>query len=155
MQVEFYKKKGSEVVMTVVRSDGTTTWSKLRRGMEDHDLAHIAVEKELNVSNGFFGLVNKGAKISDFEAKEKQPGISLESNQIEYLVNHLQVDYRHKEDSLDILNMLTETLSNRDIPMIAGLTNDKIDRIRLSYHQKKKELAAIEVGDKLVYEIDI
>lgn len=155
MQVEFSKKRDGEVVMTIVRNDGSKTWSKLRRGMEDHDLAHIAVERELNVSNGFFGLVNKGADINDFENKEKQPTIDLESNQIEYLVNHLQVDYRNEDGPLDILNVLADTLSNRDIPMIVGLTNDKIDKIRLSYHQMIKELAAIEVGDKLVYKIDI
>lgn len=154
MQVEFSKKKGGVVVMTVIRNNGTVTWSKLRKDMEDHDLAHIAVEKELRMNGGFFGLIEQGVDIRDFEDKNKQPVIDLESNQIEYLVNHLQVDYRSKDD-IDVLAVLSDTLSSRDIPMIKGLTSDKISAIRLSYHQKIEELAALETDGKLIYNIDI
>ncbi len=155
MFVEFSRKKSGSVVMKITRNNGSETWSKLRRGMEDHDLAHIAVENELKLKKGFFGLIDKGAEITDFEDKDKQPVIHLESNQTEYLVNHLQVEYRSSKDTFDLLSTLKETLESREIPMMSNLSQDVIDNIRTSYHQKIKELADLKVGAVLTYKIDI
>lgn len=155
MLVEFSKKKSGIVVMKITRNDGSETWSKLRRGIEDHDIAHVAVENELKLQRSFFGLIDKGAKITDFEDKDKQPAIHLESKQTEYLVNHLQVEYRSPKKSFDLSSTLKETLESRGIPMMNNLSQDVIDKIRISYHHKVKELTNLKVGAVLTYKIDI
>ncbi len=65
------KNKNGLTVLTITKDDGSVTWSKLQRGLEFHDLAHYAVEKELQLKNSFYGMVNKGLDIHDFENKLK------------------------------------------------------------------------------------
>jgi hypothetical protein len=54
-------------ILSSTRNDGSTTWSKLHRGLETHDLAHYAVESTLRFSKAFYGIINEGYNISDFE----------------------------------------------------------------------------------------
>ena len=54
-------------ILSITRNDGSTTWSKLHRGLETHDLAHYAVESTLRFSKAFYGIINEGYNISDFE----------------------------------------------------------------------------------------
>ena len=61
-------------ILTIVRNDNTSTWSKLHRGLETHDLAHYAVESTLKFKNAFYGLINEGYTVADFELpKDKRP----------------------------------------------------------------------------------
>lgn len=67
MRVQFKKGKNREDVLHCSRPDGTNTWAKIADGMMVHELIHLAVEKELDYQNAFYGLLAKGYDISDFE----------------------------------------------------------------------------------------
>ena len=53
--------------MSITRSDGSLCWAYLRENFEDHDLAHFAVETVLGFKDAFFGLIDLGYEIGDFE----------------------------------------------------------------------------------------
>ena len=68
MKIEF--KKGlinKPNVLSITRSNGTTSWCKLQPGLEDHDLAHFAVESVMGYKKGFYGLIDGGIEVKDFE----------------------------------------------------------------------------------------
>ena len=119
--------------------------------MEDHDLAHVAVEQILQLKNAFFGLIESGVEIADFEDKLKQPDLSTEAIQVEYLVNLLQTEYWNSGEQIDILKLLTETHDQRQLPMMLGLTEELIDEIRKAYHSSIEDLNGLAVGQKMGY----
>jgi len=155
MQVEFSKKKDGSVVMTITRSDETVTWTKLRRGIEDHDLAHLAVEQELMMQDAFFGIVDKGAEIGDFEDKNKQPNITIEAQQAEFLVNLLQTEYWNEQEDIDMISILEETLKLKGIPMIEDMSAEQLEIIRSSYRSKIQNLKNLSPGETLNYNINL
>ncbi len=50
-----------------IRDDGTSIWMQANLFMIAHDLAHYAVEKTLPLKFGFYGLLESGLHITDFE----------------------------------------------------------------------------------------
>jgi hypothetical protein len=68
-----FKKRGDgSTAFTLVRADGSRTWSTL--GPADgygpiHDLAHYVVESYLGLTGGFLGLIARGWSIEDFEVR--------------------------------------------------------------------------------------
>lgn len=147
MIVEFKKRKDDEIVMTISRNDGSMTWSKLRRGIEDHDLAHFAVEQHLNFTKSFYGMIEAGADIEDFENKEKQPEIAVEAVQAEYLINLLQTEKWNNGTPLDVISTLSDTLRYRKIPLMTQLTDELLNEIRNDYNQYVIKLKQLNPGE--------
>jgi hypothetical protein len=65
MKVAFVKLSDQRHVVRVERSDGTTESVELdSRSFLRHDLAHLAVELELELSEGVWGSVARGGSLS-------------------------------------------------------------------------------------------
>ena len=60
MQIRLKKGRDGPDSLACVREDGTSTWRRIQRGLAFHDLAHYAVETELGLTEGFYGLVASG-----------------------------------------------------------------------------------------------
>lgn len=80
--------------LACVRSDGSRCEVDLpRQGILPHDLIHLLVESRLGMSDGFIGLVAKGADI-DFAGKELHrhvdPERQMQAGQAESVVEALQ-----------------------------------------------------------------
>jgi hypothetical protein len=86
--------------------------------MEDHDLCHFAVEITLQFKNGFYGLIDRGFNISDFELpRNERPlelipaNLPLEAQQTEFIVNLLQTELWNTGINPDFLILLKDILS--------------------------------------------
>lgn len=75
----------------VVRTDGSFTGDQLRSDGFGaiHDLTHFVVEQTLGLDCGFFGLIELGWNIRDFDNKANTPSIPDEAIVIECLVGQL------------------------------------------------------------------
>lgn len=63
-------KKGKHKVDTLccTRADGSTTWAEIQKGFgAEHDLTHYAIETVLGYQHAFYGLLEQGHNIQDFE----------------------------------------------------------------------------------------
>jgi len=139
--------------MTITRSDGTSTWSVLRRGIEDHDLAHLAVEKTLGCKSAFFGLVDQGVNISDFEHKDRQPAISIEAKQVEHLVLLLQIETKQSEEMEDLLHQYRDILVAHDLPYLENLNQETLHTTRRVFKGLVKDWRRLKVGEFLIYHL--
>jgi hypothetical protein len=70
LQIEFKKGRDKDILVCT-RSNGSSTWMQTDRFFTVHDLAHYVVEKTLNFKQGFYGLIESGINITDFEDKQK------------------------------------------------------------------------------------
>ena len=90
MLVRFSKRNGTPV-LTCVREDGTTTWSKSAHGafFGPHDLMHYAVETTLGMRQAFFGLIAAGWDIATFAERGAAARLPAEALLAEHVVNVL------------------------------------------------------------------
>lgn len=70
MEITF-KKGNAKNSITCKREDGTSTWTEADAFMIAHDLTHYVVETVFSMKNGFYGLLDSGLDITDFEKKQK------------------------------------------------------------------------------------
>lgn len=86
-----FSRSSTGPVLTCIRADGSTVWSKSRHGdfFVRHDLMHYAVESILDLREAFFGLIASGWSISDFEAPGAAARLPVEALHAEYIVGLL------------------------------------------------------------------
>ena len=141
MKIIIHKKQGKASILTIIRDDGTSTWSKLYVGMETHDLCHYAVESVLEFKNAFFGIINKGFEIGDFELPkdtrpfEVQP-VNLHSEALttEHLVNLLEVELLNSGTNKDFLTQLEGILKENNLKKPSNIDENSLAKIRQCYH---------------------
>jgi hypothetical protein len=73
LRINLTQHTDGSTVLKCTRADGTSTWQK-QQGKHAaffalHDLTHFAVESELGIRDGFYGLIAKGWSIEDTEGK--------------------------------------------------------------------------------------
>ena len=141
MNIRFKKERNKASILSCVRDDGSVSWTKLHPNIEIHDLAHYVVETELGFQRAFYGLVNSGFDIQDFElAIEDRPkelvpkNLPVEALQTEHLVNLIQVHFQNNIAPDDFVSMLETILSDAGLPMIKGLTTLKVQGLIEKIH---------------------
>jgi len=72
LTVRLTRGRDAKDLLTCVRSDGSSTWTRLNPFFPVHDLTHLAVESTLGLDRAFYGLIAEGWHISTFA----EPGAS-------------------------------------------------------------------------------
>lgn len=156
MKITLKKMDNKPSIITITRNDGTTTWSRLHPNLEDHDLAHYAVESILEIKDAFFGLIEEGYAISDFglpreqkPARLRQPLIPEHALQVEHLVNLLQMEYLNEGSEIDIIGELSIICSSHQIAVLSELDPKSLAQIRKLYHDLSDHWSNLSSGDEL------
>lgn len=126
--------------ITITRTDGSSTWAKLHRGMETHDLAHYAVEKVLGFKKAFYSIIEAGYNINDFTLpKEARPTALLTKNLdpealiTEHIVNLLEIERYQQTAPEGFLINLKMVLTKDELPLPILLDEQSLARIRKMY----------------------
>lgn len=157
MKIKLKKKSEHESVLAVTRTDGSFTGDRLRsEGFGAiHDLTHYVVEQTLELDCGFFGLLERGWNIRDFDNKANTAAIPDEAIVIECFVGQLtNVVLRGPRVDIEAFNWLVgEAVAgvrpNSVVPQLSGET------FSLLCEQLAKLLSqwnALHVGESLELE---
>lgn len=92
LEVRLKKGRDGPDALTCTRPDGTSTWRRIQRGLALHDLAHFAVESELALGDGFFGLVARGWSFDALVAAEERARLPRQAIWVELLVNRFSLE---------------------------------------------------------------
>ena len=151
MIIRLTKGNNKPGTLTCVRTDGSTTRTRLHPNMFQHDLMHYAVETTLGLQKSFFGQVASGIDISEFNKPTNQRGfeIPVESIQTEYIVGLLQVELSDGAVFADFNDQLQRSLANKNIPIPEQLTNSALDKIRTKVKQLLNKWEVLQPGDYL------
>jgi len=159
MIIRFKKKTDSPHTMTCIREDGSHTYTKLKPGLEAHDLAHYAVESILDFKKGFYGLLNEGHQIEDFEIpRNKRPmelipaHLPVQTIQVEYIVNQLMVEYWNGNQIRPFIEELTNTLTLAGIDFPASLNDQSLEKIRDKFHDLMDSWDKVPIQEELILE---
>jgi len=76
--------------LTCKRKDGTRTSTNLGPDIPNHDIAHYVIEKQFQLTNGFYGKVQSGMNIQDLSDKEVIKSLDSETWLSEIMARNLQ-----------------------------------------------------------------
>lgn len=162
LRLQFKKQKDESAVLTCFRTDGTSTFTKIRPGLEVHDLAHYVVETTLGFKEAFFGLINQGYTVPDFELpRDRRPtalvpeNLPIESLQTEFIVNQLQVELYNSGEQQAFIPLLQQAMANRGLAFPTILTSDKVPAMRLELRALVSKWQALPTGEVLNLEMDV
>lgn len=110
--------------LTYQRADGSTTETMMpRQGTLPHDLIHYVVESGLKLSNGFTGLVARGANATFAMETTHDPvgkDVETEAIQVEAIVEALQTQlWSGQFDDADFLEGVRTACMARERPTFA------------------------------------
>jgi len=91
LTIQFTKRPDGAVVLRYRRADGSVVWQRYEgshaRFFPYHDLSHLAVEAELGITRGFYGLLAEGWEVADLEGKGARGPLPPESVLVEFIVS--------------------------------------------------------------------
>lgn len=145
--------------MTCTRDDGTQTWTHLHPGIEDHDLAHFALESEMGWENAFFGLVAQGYQVGDFELpREKRPSalipanLSSEAKLAECIVGLMQVQRMNSGTPEEFLTTLGDIIEERNLHLPPRLNSEKMEQVWRKYLDLLQQWRVLSPGEAMYLE---
>jgi len=152
MEISFTKKELNKHVITCKRNDGSVTWMQSDDFFVRHDLMHYAVETTLNFRNGFYGILDSGINISDFEIPEKRRtfNLSTEALHAESLVGLIstelsQGNFESLQDTIDEMYTI-----NYPAVKAPAIDNASISQIKQKYHELILDWLKLPQNQKLV-----
>ena len=135
MRILLTKKTDGTTVLKCVRADGTETWQKNDKHAAFfalHDLTHYAVETELKIPEGFFGVVANGWAIEDTGQRGVATKLPSDALFVETVVGTLDTERasgsRWTADEFNESLALKARTDGRPAPR--ALTDDELARIR-------------------------
>ena len=154
MQIRLKKGRDGPDSLACVREDGTSTWKRLQRGLAFHDLAHFAVESELAITDGFFGLVESGWTFDELVAAEERKRIPANAIWVEFAVNAFLTEAMsgevHDEDAFH--GNLAQSAAKSGFALPRRLSAEEIAKIRGRIVSLVSRWRALPLGETLVLE---
>ncbi len=148
LHIELKKISAERSSLACRRPDGTATWSRLDSFYPLHDLAHFAVESELGLRRGFFGLIADGWQLDNFAERGFAARLPAESFLAENLVGTIE---RLGDDLSppEFATALTNSLAAQNLPPFRVLSADELARIRATRAALIARWRALPVGETL------
>ncbi len=148
LQIEFKKISAERASLRCRRPDGSATWSRVQAFFPLHDLTHFAVESELGLRQGFFGLIASGWDLSDFT----QPGVAARLPAEGIVVENIVGTVERLGEELtaaDFAGALADSLAGQNLPPYRTLGDEELKRIREKRAALIAQWRALPVGETL------
>jgi len=154
VRVEITKKADGSGVLRCVRDDGSVTWQKQTDRHAAyfalHDLTHFAVETELGLRRGFFGLIAEGWDIEDTTGKGARGPLPPEAGQAEVVVGLFSAE--RGSGAVWTVDEFNEFGATMGAPK---LTLDEIVRVKRKRSELFQQWSAVAPGAKLELQFEI
>ena len=154
MRILLTKKTDGTTVLKCVRGDGSETWQKNDKHAAFfalHDLTHYAVETELGIPEGFFGVVASGWEINDTGQRGVATRLPADALFVENIVGTLDSERasgtRWTAEEFNYALGLKAEKDGRPKPRV--LTDDELRRVRKRRSELFDAWHALDAGNTL------
>ena len=153
--VRLARRVDGAVVFELRRPDGTTTWQKRTGATAEffavHDLTHFAVESELGLRRGFYGLVADGWDLADFGTPWPRGPLPTDTLVAEFLVGCFDTARAAATPltAADCNRSAATYFAAAGLPLPVPITDDAIARLRDRLADLVWRWHALPAGDAL------
>jgi hypothetical protein len=158
MIIHFKKGKKGIDILECHRPDGSMTWTRVRPRLMAHELLHYAVETTFGIRNGFFGLLQAGHGIEEFETDRSRrktellpANLPVEAQVSEIIVGVMQTEIN--EPMEDLRGEIRKILTLRGIPFEA-LDRLDFEKGRVIFRRLYDQWNRLEPGEQLTLEFE-
>jgi predicted XRE-type DNA-binding protein len=88
-----FTKHPEKTTIKYTKSDWNTGFYNISGFFVFHDIMHLAVEKTLNMKNGFYGILYNWITIQDFQQAWASQKIAIPDSWVEIFVQHISSIY--------------------------------------------------------------
>ena len=152
MIITFLKKENKQHTLTCARTDGPQTWMQVSDFFVAHDLMHYATETVLQYKDAFYGMLNSGINITDFEKPKSQRTVVLSEQAIiaEHLVNLLLIE--HNQGAMADFNETLLLSFAADNPEIKPeeFSGEQLQKIHDVFNEQINKWYNLATGETLV-----
>ena len=127
--------------------------------METHDLAHYAVEYTLKFTKAFYGLIDEGFTVADFELPKGQRPFNVRPENLqpealitEHIVNMLEIELLNSGYNNNFIEELKVILKNNSLVFPENLDANALNQIRKIYHDLSNQWLVLSDGQVLSLE---
>lgn len=149
--VRLKKGRDGPDALSCTRSDGTSAWRRIPRGLALHDLAHFAVETELALAHGFFGLVASGWSFEELVAAHERARLPEQAIWVELLVSRFSLEALDDtpSDARAFHSELVRCAAPLELVVPRELTEDELSRVRAALRALAARWQALAPGETL------
>jgi hypothetical protein len=154
MRILITKKTDGTTVLKCVRANGSETWQKNDKHAAFfalHDLTHYAVETELGIPEGFFGVIASGWEIDDTGRRGVATRLPPDALFVENVVGTLDSERasgnRWTVDEFNYALALKAENDSRPQPRV--LTENELCRVRTRRSELFESWRALAAGQTL------
>ncbi len=153
MKVQFQKNKESKNIISFLRADKSSTWTKGDDFLVLHDLSHYTIETTLHFTTAFYGIIKSGIALQDFENKaiRDQMKLSNEAWYAETLANLLLIEYT--QNPFENFNQVFKESLQKTNPDLPPLMIKETDLFKMRALYKDLITEWNEVPDKKTMEL--
>jgi len=158
--IRIKKKTDGSAALSCVRADGSVTWQR-QEGVQGqffplHDLTHYAVESELGLQRGFYGLVAEGWNLTDFAKPWPRGPVPSEAGATEFIVGFLDNERASgtRWTADDFRTSAASYFAKRGEPFPVALSDADLDRVRERRRVLFAQWAALPQGETLELAFD-
>jgi hypothetical protein len=151
MMLHLTKNRDKPHVIKYIRDNGTVTWMYSDDFFVIHDLSHYAIEKKLGYTTAFYGMLNKGMAIQDFEDREKRNALLIteEACYAENMANLFLMEIAQGDfEDFNAVSRETFIVANQKYPPPV-LKDAEIKNIRIYLKQLILQWKDLAEGDSL------
>ncbi len=118
--------------LTCTRIDGSVTSANLGPDLPYHDLAHLVVESEFNLRDGFFGKIKSGMTINQLSNKEVIKVLGPEAWLAEIMTRNLQA-LMGTTTNQEYIELVQWEAQNMKITSLPDLSLSAVAHIKSTY----------------------
>jgi hypothetical protein len=133
MQLQITRNSDKPHVIKYIRDDKSETWMPADDFFVQHDLSHYSIEKTLNYTSAFMGMLNNGMDVKDFEDREKRKQIAITQEAI----------YAENMANLFLMEIMQENFD--DFNHVSKQTFEKMNTAYPSLTLSEKQIADIRI----------
>ena len=152
MEISFIKKGLNKHVISCKRNDGSVTWMQSDDFFVRHDLMHYAVETTMNYKNGFYGILNSGVNITDFELPKDKRNFEFTPQALyaETLVGLISTEL--SQGNFENIEETINDMYKANYPGVKApeINPASIDQIKVRYHELVLDWMKLSPDQKLV-----
>jgi len=154
MRILLTKKSDGTTVLKCIRADGSETWQKNDKHAAFfalHDLTHYAVETELGISQGFFGVVADGWEINETGQRGVAARLPADALFVETVVGTLDTERASgaRWTAAEFNDSLALKARTDGRPVPRPLTDEELGRVRKRRAELFEAWHALPAGNTL------
>lgn len=152
MEISFTKGGNKNHIISCNRKNGTSTWMHSSSFFITHDLCHYAVETKLALKKAFYGMLEGGIDINDFELPKGQRMFQLTEEAIfaEHMVNLLTIEYSQGRIENFIQTLKEGYIKENNASTPPEIEPEKINDIRNLFEGLMNKWTLLPEGDTLI-----